>query len=151
MNQETYRSRAHRSCPKISELRAEIRLRATIYLVISFVKRVVKPMASKYTATVYIFYECPYAIIYCFFQCYGPNSNIKKDQTVSASGFSATPAHTSNTFCRTLMCAGVQMREIATNFCTATLSHKHFYTQLQNNLLAHSKFEKGNYFLSRLF
>ena len=108
----------------------------------------VKPMASKYTATVHIFYECPYAIIYCFFQCYGQNSNIKKDQTVSASGFSATPAHTSNTFCCTLMCAGVQ---IATNFCTATLSHTHFYKQLHKKLLAHSKFELGNYFLSRPF
>lgn len=83
------------------------------------------------------------AIIYCFFQCYGSNSNIKKDQTVSASGFSATPAHTSNTFCRTLMRAGVQMCEIATNFCISTLSHK--------NLLAHSKFEKGNYFSIRPF
>ena len=106
----------------------------------------VKTTASKYTATVHIFYECPYAIIYCFFQCYGPNWNIKKDTVVS--GFLSTPAHTSNTFCCTFICAGVQMCEIATNLCTATLLLPHFYTQLHKHLLAHSKFEKKQLFFT---
>ena len=95
-NFEWIRKLTNRSCSKISELSAEIRLRARIYLLSdSLCEKSVERLKPRLLSTrlqyIHIFYECPYAIIYCFFQCYDPNWNIKKDTVVS--GFLSTLAH----------------------------------------------------------
>ena len=107
----------------------------------------VKTTAFKYTATVYTYFLW---MPICYHLLFLPMLWSKLEHQERYCGeWIFIHTRTSNTFCRTFMCAGVQMCKIATNFCTATLSHTHFYTQLQKHLLTHSKFEKGNSFLSK--